>query len=203
MKDTSFNERTDINSSFVLAALSIPLNNKMNNFERLSFSYLPKSMKDFDEANSMAKEELRDTAKMLQVEGQPSRHSIIHYISVENIHMNTDKHVSELFNLIEHEESPFTISKRGKIALDAISKIPALVKYTKFIAKTLSVRILQKCKSFYQSMKITKLLKIIPFYESINEVEMLIYECNREGFVHTTINYHQHPDGCLTFNSEA
>jgi len=54
------------NDKFVLAALSIPLVNKLSNFERLQFHYVPQSMKEFDESNLIAKEDLLDTAKMLQ-----------------------------------------------------------------------------------------------------------------------------------------
>jgi hypothetical protein len=99
--------------------------------------------------------------------------------------------VSDLFNLIENEKSPFVISKKGKAALDALcNECPSLIVYKEFIAKTLSVRILQKCKSFYKSMKLSKLMKIISFYDSLPVIENLLYECNREGLVHTVINYH-------------
>jgi len=76
------------NDKFVLAALSIPLVNKLSNFERLQFHYVPQSMKEFDESNLIAKEDLLDTAKMLQVDGFPSRKSVIHYIEIENIQLN-------------------------------------------------------------------------------------------------------------------
>ena len=107
--------------------------------------------------------------------------------------------------MIEHEESPFIISKRGKAALEALcSESPDLAQYKAFIAKTLSVRILQKCKSFYKNMKMSKLLKMLQFYDSMTDIETLLYECNREGLVHTTINYHcqGQGEGSLTFNME-
>jgi hypothetical protein len=48
-----------------------------------------------------------------------------------------------LFRLIEDEESPFTISKRGKELLEEIIKSNDKWNvYKPFIAKTLSVRIL-------------------------------------------------------------
>jgi len=84
-----------------LAALSIPLNNKLSNFERLSFNYLPGSMNDFDHENPVARHELLITAKMLNVDGYPSRSSVIHYINIENIQNNTSEHVSKLYDLIE------------------------------------------------------------------------------------------------------
>jgi hypothetical protein len=52
-------------------------------------------------------------------------------------------------------------------------------------------------------MKLSKLLKLIPYYNSQKEIEMLLYECNREDFVHTMINYHSSDEGFLSFNKEA
>ena len=53
-------------------------------------------------------------------------------------------------------------------------------------------------------MKMSKLLKMLWFYESMHDLETFLYECNREGLVHTTINYHSHGqgEGSLTFNTE-
>lgn len=100
-------------------------------------------MKDFDEANIMAREEQLDMAKMLQVEGYPTRQSVIHYITMENIHGVANEHVGELYYLIEHEESPYVISRRGQAALDALCESnPSLLQYKPFIGKTLAVRIL-------------------------------------------------------------
>jgi hypothetical protein len=127
--------------------------------------------------------------------------SIITSIKIENIQHNTSKHVSELFRLIEEEDSPFTISKQGKVSLDALcNENPALAGYRKFIERTLSVRILQKCKNFYRNMKLSKLAKMLHFY-SPTDIERLLYECNREGLISTTIS--SQDGGSLTFNPEA
>lgn len=128
---------------------------------------------------------------------------MIHYINIENIKANVTEEIFDLFNLIENEESPFVISKKGKASLDKICKNKEFLKYQPFIQKTLSVRILQKCKSFYKTMKLSKLAKMLSFCGSVKEVEILLQECNREDLVHTVINYHSHGEGCLTFNDEA
>ena len=39
MKGIVADKKKEMNDRFVLAALSVPLNNKLTNFERLSFSY--------------------------------------------------------------------------------------------------------------------------------------------------------------------
>ena len=157
-KNTTMQDKQAINDKFVLAALSIPLNNKINNFDQLSFHFVPECFRNQQDKNSNAREELLATSKMLQVEGYPSRHSIIQSIRIESIHNYASSFVNELFHLIEHEESPFTISKRGKAALDELCKQnPTLAVYRPYLEHSLSVRILQKCKSFYRNMKLTKL----------------------------------------------
>ena len=113
-------EQRLINDKFVLSALSIPLHNRIAQFERMPWYYVPSSMKEYDEANLMVREELLATSKMLQVQGYPSRKSMIHYINIENINANVTDEVFELFNLIENEESPFVISKKGKASLEKI-----------------------------------------------------------------------------------
>lgn len=63
---------------------------------------------------------------------------------------------------------------------------------------------MQKCKTFYANMKLSKLLKLLQFYESLSEVEQLLFQCNREGLLYTTLNYHSvSGEPFLTFNPEA
>lgn len=49
MKNFQEGKKRDIMDQFVLAALSIPLNNKITNFEQLPFKFVPRSMSEFDE----------------------------------------------------------------------------------------------------------------------------------------------------------
>jgi len=46
---------------------------------------------------------------------------------------------------------------------------------------------------------------MLKFYENMTDIEKLLYECNREGLVHTTINYHTQgvQEGSLNFSMEA
>ena len=129
-------------------------------------------MKEFDQKSLSKKEDLLDMSKILQLEGLPSRDAIIHQIYIDNIHRSTSSQITELFHLVEREESPMTISKKGKAALESLcDEYPNLAKYKPFIAKSLSVRILQKCKNFYANMKLSKLLKLLQFYETSSEIE--------------------------------
>lgn len=100
-------------------------------------------MKEFDIKSHTAKEDLLEMSKILQLEGLPSRNAIIHQIYIDNIHRSTSPQITELFHLVEREESPMTISKKGKAALESLcTEYPNLEKYRPFIAKSLAVRIL-------------------------------------------------------------
>ena len=83
---------------------------------------------------------------------------MINYLKIKNLHVQPEfPDISELFRLIEEEESPFTISKKGKAIIDKLSKSPEWAKYTEFLIKTLSVRILQKCRNYYKNLKMSTL----------------------------------------------
>ena len=72
-------------------------------------------MNEFFDESSQIKRELFGIASMLQVKGIPSRTSLINYLKIKNLHLSSEfPQMQELFRLIEEEESPFNISKRGK-----------------------------------------------------------------------------------------
>lgn len=52
-------EKSKIYDQFVLAALSIPFTDKLNNFNRLSFTYFPNSMKNHQEDNYSVRDKLQ------------------------------------------------------------------------------------------------------------------------------------------------
>lgn len=68
---------------------------------------------------------------MLMIQGLPSRQSLFSQINLKNLHVIAGcPHISQLFKLIETEESPFKISKQGSACLDEIlKKYPDLTIY--------------------------------------------------------------------------
>ena len=140
----SFDEKKNLTGEFLFSALSVALNNRLSNFERLSVNYLPiEERKEFENSTRVTNEILQ-VSKMLQIKGMPSHASLISHILRKNLHIDPgNPYISQLFNLIESENSPFTISKQGSAALDkAIEVMPNLAKYAPFIRKTLAIRIL-------------------------------------------------------------
>ena len=65
--------------------------------------------------------------------------------------------------------------------------------------KTLSVRILQKCRNYFKNLKLSTLKSLLQFYESFTSIEVLLYECNREGLISTVMN---HETASVTFDQE-
>lgn len=120
-KTLTESEKAKMSSQLVLAVLSVPLNNRLSNFERLSVQYNPPGLDKVQESPA-AKLELFNIANMLQVKGIPSRASLLNYVRIKNLHLQPEyPHIQELFRLIEDEESPFIISKQGKAILDKLS----------------------------------------------------------------------------------
>ena len=71
------------------------------------------------------------------------------------------------------------------------------------MAKSISVRILQKCTNFYSQLKVEKLIQTLP--EPYNEEVMLLellFECNRESLIFTTLSIIKN-EAVLGFNQEA
>lgn len=157
-------EKAQLTAQFVLSVLSVPLNNRLSNFERLSVQYIPPGMEQLQDTNSAARNELFSIASMLQVKGVPSRASLINYVRIKNIHLQPDfPEVQELFRLIEDEESPFVISKNGKAIIDKLAKSTDKnqLQYREFLIKTLSVRILQKCRNYFKNLKMATLKNLL------------------------------------------
>lgn len=108
--------------------------------------------------------------------------------------------VKTLFELIEHEESPFKMSKEGAAAIaSALAKNPALSKYEACIKRTLAIRILQKSRGFFTNVRFSSLTKQLAFFGTWNKIEALLYECNRVGLVKTIID---HQNQMITFDQE-
>lgn len=88
---------------------------------------------------------------------------MINYVRIKNIHLQPEfPEVQELFRLIEDEESPFTISKKGKEIIDKlVGQDKSWAQYKEFLVKTLSVRILQKCRNYFKNLKMSTLKNLL------------------------------------------
>lgn len=67
------------------------------------------------------------------------------------------------------------------------------------IKRTLAIRILQKSKAFYTTIKFDSLAKQLAFYGDWKQIERLIFECNREGLIITVVD---HANRIISFDKE-
>jgi len=79
-------QKTELNCKFILAALSVPLNHRLSNFERLSTQYLPKELQEQTENSQKIKGEVLEVTNMLFISGLPSRDSLVNEIVNANMH---------------------------------------------------------------------------------------------------------------------
>lgn len=80
LKNVTAAQKLSINDQLVLAVMSIPLNERVSNFERLPFIFTPEFTKGGDDRQSSARDEILSIARILQVEGLPSRSSLIQIV---------------------------------------------------------------------------------------------------------------------------
>lgn len=108
--------------------------------------------------------------------------------------------MSALFKLIEEESSPFKIAKLGPDLLKkTLSAFKELADYSPLIHRTLAVRILQKSKAFYTTLNFKTLANQLKFYGSWEDIEQLLFECNRDGLVITVVD---HTNKIIKFDEE-
>ena len=67
------------------------------------------------------------------------------------------------------------------------------------IKTTLAVRVLQKSKAFYHNLTFSTLQKQLEFYGSWENIESLLFQCNREGLIITVID---HANQTISFDKE-
>lgn len=119
---------------------------------------------------------------------------------MDSMQLTTSEPVSQLFNLFQNERSPFAISRKGQTAIENLFKAnPEYELYRESLTRALSVRIINACKNFYNNIKISKLLTLLPFHNTETEVERLIFELNNEEILFTTISFSDNL-GVITFN---
>ncbi len=76
-------------------------------------------MEDAVENSSQVKQEILNVSQMLNIQGFPSRASLISQIHLKNqFQVSGCPSIGLLFKLIEFEDSPFTIAKQGPLYLD-------------------------------------------------------------------------------------
>lgn len=77
-------EKLTLACQLILSSLSVPLNNKVSNFHRLSTAYQPKDMQENVENSAQVRQEILNVSQMLQIQGIPSRNSLINQINLKN-----------------------------------------------------------------------------------------------------------------------
>jgi hypothetical protein len=80
-----------------------------------------------------------------------------------------------------------------------LATFPTFVSFVPLIKHTLAVRILQKSKAFYNNLTFATLQKTLEFYGDWEQIEGLLYQCNREGLIITVVD---HANNTISFDRE-
>jgi hypothetical protein len=176
---------------FILSCLCIPLNNQISNFERLTQVYYNNdALSEENKSLLMAQNEFFNIARMLNIKGTPSREAILNQVTATNLQHSCGEDITQLYRLMEEEKVPFKISKTGFALIKKIcASNPEFGKYEALLTNTLAIRVLQKLRNYYTSLKLTNLYKHFSEFCNEKEVEVFLYKCNRNNLIHTVLNY--------------
>ena len=101
---------------------------------------------------------------------------------------------------MEFEESPFKIAKDGAEYLNQIiTSYPSFDSFVPLIKHTLAVRVLQKSRAFYNNLTFSTLQKTLEFFGTWEQIEGLLFQCNREGLIITVVD---HANKSISFDRE-
>jgi hypothetical protein len=80
-----------------------------------------------------------------------------------------------------------------------VATLPELADFGVLIKRTLAVRILQKSKAFYNNLTFATLQKQLDFFGTWEQIEGLLFSCNREGLIITVVD---HSNKTISFDRE-
>ena len=182
-KSLTSEQKTAMASAVLLAAMAIPAEGR----------------KDID-LEDVEKENNRQMAELLEMEGNPTRTNLIEALVKENILDDVMPEVKKIFELLEKDFQPLTLVERVKPLLDAACVNPTLAVYRRPIKVLLVVRLLDQLSQVYYSVRLEKLYALLAgLGESKLKCEMLIVKAIHTRQINVENVQIDHKAGCVRF----
>ncbi|BBN07287.1 translation initiation factor 3 subunit A [Marchantia polymorpha subsp. ruderalis] len=146
----------------------------------------------------------RDTREVL------SRAALLAELVSKGVMTYVSQEVKDVYNLLENEFHPLDLAAKTEPLLNKLSKLSdklsaaspvpevQLEQYAPALEKLTTLRVLQQVSQVYQTMKITNLSKMIPFFD-FSLVEKLAVDAVKYNYVQVKID---HLNGIVHFGSQ-
>ncbi|KAL5719409.1 Eukaryotic translation initiation factor 3 subunit A [Ranunculus cassubicifolius] len=138
-----------------------------------------------------------------------SRSALLSELVTKGVISCASQEVKDLYNLLEHEFLPLDLASKVQPLLSKISKLGGklssassvpdvqLAQYVPALEKLTTLRLLQQVSVVYQTMKISVLSKMIPFFD-FSALEKIAVDATRYKFIAMKFN---HLKGVVTFGT--
>ncbi|KAL5719411.1 hypothetical protein ACHQM5_012192 [Ranunculus cassubicifolius] len=138
-----------------------------------------------------------------------SRSALLSELVTKGVISCASQEVKDLYNLLEHEFLPLDLASKVQPLLSKISKLGGklssassvpevqLAQYVLALEKLTTLRLLQQVSVVYQTMKISVLSKMIPFFD-FSALEKIAVDATKYKFIAMKFN---HLKGMVTFGT--
>ena len=182
-KSLTKDQATAMASGVLLATMAIPVEGR----------------KEVDRED-VERENNRQMAELLSMDGNPSRASLLKTLVKEGVLDRASPEVKQIYQLLEKDFQPLTLVQRTKPMLDAVAVNPTLQVYRKPIENLLVVRLLDQLSQVYCSVRLEKLYGLLAgLGDSTLNSEMLVVKAIHTRQVSVDQVKIDHKSGCVRF----
>lgn len=169
------------NNNIILSTLSVPLKEQYTNYQKIGDElYEPEKQTEVETCTRMM--------NILKLSLVPKRSSLVHYIKNNNLLLNCNIFIKNLFELEEFEENPIILAKKSYSLLKELQENLDFNKYYKIISRNIVIKSLRNMSKIYDSISLDRLSKLFDWF-NLDEIEEIIYESTRIGVLNCEIDH--------------
>eukprot|EP00729_Bicosta_minor_P004610 gene4610-7239_t len=136
-------------------------------------------------------------AELVGANAVPTRDELIENLTLNNIVHYVEPALKDLYNYMEEEFHPLTMGAKINPILEFLAKNERLAHYVKPLQHTLMVRLLKQLSQVYASIKLDRLVEIVPFAD-VQEIEAFLVQIAKDRVVQFRVS---HRDRSIIFGT--
>ena len=165
-----------INEKIILAYLSTPIKNAYTNFTKIGEEL-------FEDNNDIEIRTCQKMMKILKINHIPSKKYLLGYLLNNQIINNSCQEIKNLFDIMENEQNPISLAKKGVKYIINISNEDEYKPYIRKIEENLITKVLMLLPSIYKNISLSR---VINLFKNLNieqyEINDIISESSRLNF---------------------